>query len=394
MRIESVCTRLCRACAPRATFAAVVLVVSMVASGAASASGISLGRVSVYTRNVYIGGDILEVASAPDAQSFLARTQELLATMAATHFPVRAEALAQELVGLEPHLIGLQEVVDLRLNGAHGPLPFRDSLEELLLALDRAGLRYRVAAVVENLSISVPVDVDGDGAPDLVSLTDRDVILVREDVAAAPVDFPCARPSVDGCNYVVALPLDLPAPLPDTFLYRGYVGVDAVVDGERYRFVNTHLEVQGELGGVDIGFAQVAQAFELLAILDESTPRRRPVLLVGDFNSGPDDPLPAPYAQIRAAAYRDLWTSSWHPRRDRDGFTCCQAPALDNEVSLLDERIDLLFVRNNLGLLPFSFVGPVSAVVVGDEPLDLEQPRWSSDHAGPWATLWAIPVFE
>ena len=186
--------------------------------------------------------------------------------------------------------------------------------------------------------------------------------------------FPCAttypaHPPADGCNYTALLALVLPAPFPPSAVFRGFVGVDAVVDGATYRFVTTHLEVQA------VGTAiQQAQAAELVGTIGRATPPERPVILVGDFNSAPTEPAGSAYDLIRAAAYADTWQHNRFPSQPPDGFTCCQASELTNDVSLLDSRIDHIFVKNNLGVLPFSFPGLVFATVLGDAPISAAQP--------------------
>jgi hypothetical protein len=115
---------------------------------------------------------------------------------------------------------------------------------------------------------------------------------------------------------------------------------------------------------------------------------------VGDFNSPPTDPGDSPYKIIRAAAYADTWKQNILKSRIPMGFTCCQDSNLTNNESLLDDRVDLIFVKNNFGVLPFSLPGVVFSVVVGDEPISDLQPKWSSDHAGPFALLLGIPLFE
>ncbi len=69
---------------------------------------------------------------------FVTAVQTVLAHMTATDFPQRAEALADEIVAERPHLIGLQEVFRLTLNGATSAPPFRDQLDDLLGAWRRA----------------------------------------------------------------------------------------------------------------------------------------------------------------------------------------------------------------------------------------------------------------
>ena len=74
---------------------------------------------------------------------------------------------------------------------------------------------------------------------------DRDVILARDDLVeagqVAPAFVPCARPSAQGCNFQAFI--DAEPPAGQLAVERGFVAVDATVDGRDYRFVNTHLEV-------------------------------------------------------------------------------------------------------------------------------------------------------
>ena len=123
--------------------------------------------------------------------------------------------------------------------------------------------------------------------------------------------------------------------LPPSAVFRGFVGVDAIVEGETYRFVTTHLEVRG------VGTAiQQAQAAELVATIGRATPPERPVILVGDFNSAPTAGAGSAYDIIHAAAYADTWQRNLFRSLNPDGFTCCQASDLTNDTTLLNERID------------------------------------------------------
>ena len=270
---------------------------------------------------------------------------------------------------------------------------FVDALATLLAELKIRRLKYKVAAVVNNLQFDFSADPLG-----TMQLVRGDVILARHDVHTTVAAFPCAthyqnHVPADGCNYTTLLRLDLPNsfPSPSISVFRGFVGVDATVAGETYRFVTTHLEVQEVNPAI-----QQSQATELVDTIGRATPPERPVILVGDFNSAPTDPTGSAYDIIRAAAYADTWQRNLFRSLTPGGFTCCQASALTNDAALLNERIDLIFVKNNLGVLPFSFTGLVFAVVIGDKPISSSdsQPQWSSDHAGPFAVLHGIPLFE
>jgi hypothetical protein len=361
-----------------------------------SAQPLQFGSIKVYTRNLYIGTDFDSVLAAPPAE-FLGAVQEAFAEIIATNFPQRAEALAEEIATIRPHLIGLQEVFNFLLvptpDGVNRNPPFIDYLETLREALAKRGLHYRVAAVVHNIDLTFPCSLFGcpPGAGALRVL-DRDVILARIDVATTVAAFDCQPPSADGCNYEARLPLVLP-PFLTSSVVRGFVGVDAVVHGETYRFVTTHLEVR-EAVGQDGTAVQRAQAVELVDTIGRRTPPKRPVILVGDFNSEPTDAGDSPYHIIRNAAYADTWKQNILKSQIPEGFTCCQDSDLNNNASLLDDRVDIIFVKNNLGVLPFSFTGLVFSIVVGDERISDRQPQWSSDHAGPFAVLHGIPLFE
>jgi hypothetical protein len=367
------------------------LLCALVASTPASAQELQFGNIRVYTRNLYIGTDFDAVLGARP-EEFLDAARGAFAEIVATNFPLRAEALAKEIATIRPHLIGLQEVFNFTLDGVNSDLPFVNYLETLLTALAALGLDYQVAAVVNNIDLTFNCDLfECPPRAEKIGVLDRDVILARGDVDTRVAHFDCQHPSKDGCNYDTLLPLVLP-PLLDTSVFRGFVGVDAVVNGETYRFVTTHLEVR-EAAGQTIPLIQRAQAAELVRTI-EATPPKRPVILVGDFNSEPTDPAGSPYDIIRAAAYADTWKQNILKSRVSQGFTCCQDSDLNNDKSLLKDRVDIIFVKNNFGVLPFSLPGLVFSVVAGDEPIRNSQPKWSSDHAGPFALLLGIPLFE
>ena len=344
-------------------------------------------KVTVMTQNLYVGADLFILLTPEPGNPFCdpvvtplcvpATVNNLIQDIEATDFPARAQALAQLIKDEKPDLIGLQEVSlirtqspgDFLVNGVPDAEDVLfDYLQILLDAIDDAGgPGYHVAAVVENSDVELPRLVGFEGPLPLLDdarLTDRDVILARNNVATS---------NALGQHYTINLPVTVGDVTVE--FTRGFVAVDAVVKGTSYRFVNTHLEVQEDTLG---GFFQAAQAEELAAILSTEA---LSVILVGDFNSSPDDPSTQPYRLLSEANYVDMWT-----RRDipADGFTCCQDADLLNPVSMLSERVDHIFVRNDLSFLPYSSAGPVKdAKVIGN----LEEDRtpaglWPSDHAG------------
>lgn len=81
-----------------------------------------------------------------------------------TAFPLRAEALADEVAKARPHVLGLQEVsqIDVDLNPVGVPLVIhQDFIAILQAALAARGLNYVVAASIENIN-AVPVRLVAD----------------------------------------------------------------------------------------------------------------------------------------------------------------------------------------------------------------------------------------
>jgi endonuclease/exonuclease/phosphatase family metal-dependent hydrolase len=351
--------------------------------------------IKVMSQNLYVGADLFRILipgppdSFPDLPEPLwipGKVAEIFSTIQQTNFIERAETLADQIADSRPHLIGLQEVYRIRYQSPSDfPTPpnaeqvLYDYLAILLDALQARGLHYEPAAVVENAEIEFPMLVGFNGLLPLlddVRITDHDVILARKNVKIS---------NIIETNYSHNIEMPIGG-IPVTFL-RGYCGVDATIKDRTYRFVNTHLEVAGAITGSDA--IQQLQANELVSSLAGEI---RPIILVGDFNSGPDTSGAPAYNLINEAGFVDVWTRRrW---RMDPGYTCCQDEDLDNNPSILFERIDLIFVRNNLGILPFSVVGPVRAFTVGDDPADKTvSGLWSSDHAGVFARL-RIPYLD
>lgn len=205
---------------------------------------------------------------------------------------------------------------------------------------------------------------------------DQDVILRRHGIGTTPVAFACdGRQSAEGCSYATQASVAVGGvPIG---IRRGFVGVDTQLRGQAYRFVTTHLETQ-EMA------VQSGQAAELLVAL-AGTPPGRALILIGDMNSSPADVAPAetpgvvpPYRQFLAAGLVDTWAARFG---DAPGFTCCQDATLRNEVSTLDQRIDLILARAQPLLVR-------QARVILDDPAERTRarpgqvPLWPSDHAG------------
>jgi hypothetical protein len=330
---------------------------------------------------------------------------------------LRARRFATEVALTRPHLIGLQEVIDFTRNNENAEPPFVDHLEETLDALAAKGQIYVVAATVENLDITIPSIITGIGS---LRVLDRDVILAREGVGVTSLSgnydpdpetgpgglcgYPIPNPaypllglgppelmstqSEDGCNYTIVAGVDDSPVVGPITIERGFVGVDATVQGKTYRFVNTHLEgMQPDPTDSNSAIIQSLQSVELVGTLLATTPSDTTLILVGDFNSShedvPIDFIPPPYQIIVDAGFADIWDTNLLKFFDRDGYTCCQEKDLSNRWSFLDERIDIIFVRDT-SFLPLAFVTGRGRVPIF--PLR-QPPNWASDHGGVFGRL-------
>lgn len=341
-------------------------------------------EIRVMTRNLYIGAEIQSIAAASTPEAFYEGVQRALEQIAANDFTERAEALAAEIVEKNPHLVGLQEVYNFTISGSNGPLPFYDYLTILTDMLVIQGAGYRVAAVVKNLDLTIPMAEGGS-----VGVVDRDVILAREDVDTNVVNLTTGgfcRASLDGCNYHVVASAQTTPVGPINF-ERGVVAVDAVIGNFPVRFFNTHLEVRNVDPTNPLSpVIQAMQAVELTAFLNLPNHENLPVIVVGDLNSSPEH-MPVgifltPYMQLEFAGYFDVWTL--RPGKPK-GFTCCQAEDLLNPESILYERVDMIFCSE----LP---INKIKANLVGDdEAYKTPSGLWPSDHAGVVAQMEFAP---
>lgn len=328
-------------------------------------------RVTVMTRNLGLGirlvglfdRDVRQV----DPEFVHDRYREVLDSA----FPTRAEALAAEIADARPALVGLQEAALVRTQDpgdyAGGSSPNAehvevDFLRALLVALRReladrsADATYRPIATVANADEELPARRP-DGTRFDVRLTVRDAVLARDDVrvrSTATVNYGIV-PSVtlrDGTRITVK---------------RGYCLARVAVGATPFAFANTHLAVSSSV----FRAAQASELLGRLAAVDE------PVVLVGDFNTGPDTP-DATYRTL-TDEFRDAHAAAVA----EPGPTCCQFATLRNDRSRLGRRVDLVLCRGTVEPLDAYRVGhePSSRVEIGGEAV------WPSDHAGVVADL-------
>ncbi len=367
-------------------------------------------KINVMTQNLYLGADIFRVVDAatnpnpnPDGLDVPRAVAMVYNIMLYTNFWARAEAIADEIAANKPQVIGLNEVStfykqtpgDFMMgNPVQASTVVIDFYTVLDAALKARGMYYQ-AFKVTNADVEVPMLDYAAGPPYYLSdvrMVDHDYILVRKGNAAS---------LVFAKNYATNLELTIGGVLVK--FTRGYLAVDVNVKGEDYRIACTHPEVRSAEGSV-FRFVQSAQMKELLYTLNLlSTYDPKPLIMVGDFNSSPEDeegtynhpvygPLPykPPYMQALAAGYLDTWLLQ---SKYDEGFTSGFDEFVSDPTAVLDTRIDLVFLKRFDLLLD-----KVSCDVVGNEVSDMVphpgypgKYLWPSDHAGVVSNIKFLP---
>lgn len=349
--------------------------------------------VTVMTRNLYLGANIMRPVAAAQTQpnNPLALPNATDATwqiVVGTDFPTRAGLLADELAEHEPDLVGLQEVALWRTGAlqASGPDLAKpnaqtvryDFLQILLDALDDRGQHYTPVSVQQEADVESPSFAGVPGTPSFarpqdVRLTMRDVILVRDDGNAEVV-----RSGSGQYDRRLAVQVG-PAQMEFT---RGYNWVDVEAGNKRVRFINTHLEAFGS----DHALAQVR---ELLA--GPADVRGTTTVIACDCNSDPLDATVsngvehrAPYELLTGAAgFTDQWLE-WAPAEQ--GWTSGLGERVtDTSADGFDHRIDLVLARTPSGKPLDVAAGAVTGTALADR--DAATGLWPSDHGGVVLTL-------
>ncbi|HZO06876.1 MAG TPA: endonuclease/exonuclease/phosphatase family protein [Solirubrobacterales bacterium] len=362
-----------------------VLALALMLPSLASAT-IFKGRVvDTMTRNLYLGADLTPAIAAPSLEALTAANGQILREVTKNNFPVRAKGLAKEIRSERPDLVGLQEVALWRtappsvvplVTGPSATTVRYDFLAELMAELNKGflGPHYEVVVVQQEFDLEAPADengVPGDGVPAMGipnaeingRLTMRDVILARKGIA---VEWSNAQSG--NFKTLLEVPI-LGKPLP---IARGWTSVDArILGGQKFRFVNTHLEAFHPL-------IRAAQAAELVAPGGPAT-STDPVILLGDLNSDDDTVEGAD-----RLAYETLLAAGFVERSTDNPLSCCINSSLlevggGGSVADFDHQVDHVMTNDP------SDVTLLDSDVTGINPVN---GYWSSDHAGISSKLW------
>jgi endonuclease/exonuclease/phosphatase family metal-dependent hydrolase len=302
----------------------------------------------VMTRNVYLGADLIPLASAPSRDAFEHAAAERFQTVARNDFPTRAKALAREIAKVKPDIVGVQEATTWRRgsagvkDGSATPAQqiIYDSTEELLKALRAAGAQYHEAVGRDWFDFEAPTSLGYD-----IRITQRDVVLVRNKSKVK------VRKTFRGGFKTF---LTVPTQAGNAEERRGWVGLDGTLAKRKFRFVSTHLEAYS----ADIAEKQMK---ELVKSSGPVGSRKKQTILVGDFNSQPA------YKQAIKAGFSNRLPKRW---------TCCFSEDLHNRARSNSTWIDHVVVRPRIKLVKSGIVG-----------LKQVGGLYPSDHAGIFATL-------
>ena len=386
--------------------------------GTTSLSGAA--EIDVMTQNQYLGADlapVLAVATTEpfDPVAFNTTVVEALTKIAAARPAERARVLAAEVSQRNPDVVGLQEaykfvcspypnVPPMAGMGCEDPAikdAFTDHLQNTEVALRG---KYKLAGQVTNLKVDgIPFAVNG--YPAVLSIADRDAILVRANLPASWVNFAlvglCPKHSDQGCNYQTAPP-PFPTPVGSIAIERGFLAVDVTIKGQAYRVFNTHLEqrllVPNQL---ETCIFQVGQTYELVGIALGTWDELKKVIVLGDINSDPRDTIPGspcpgylspplPTLPVKTPyqifTFNYMFWDTWDLRpQDESGLTCCQSEDLANRQTEMYERIDMIFsLPRPSHVLNMKLLGNT----MGDKTLPPGNGGlWPSDHNGLAAKL-------
>jgi endonuclease/exonuclease/phosphatase family metal-dependent hydrolase len=304
--------------------------------------------VTVMTRNMYLGTDLIPIALAEPGDPFEQAVAKGYQDAQATRFALRAQAVAREIARTKPDVVGFQELTSWTTGpkGDPGPAtqPAFDHLTPLLKELTRLGQPYSVVKGGGGIDLEGPSSLGFD----IRISEDESLILVRKGVRVVRRQ---AQPFND------LLKVDTKALGPVTAV-RSWSALDLVKGGVRFRVVNTHLEAYSPA-------TRLAQAKELVAGPLRS---KLPVILVGDLNSGPT----LPKTDDRPP-YQALAQAGFVPRRSTR-FSCCSD---DLKAPTFDHNVDWIMSKPALKLVGASLTG-LSLLPEGIFP---------SDHGGVVSTL-------
>ena len=341
------------------------LLTLVLASPAVPAQAAADGRatVKVMTYNLFQGTDFVEVLQAQSALEFLAASQLTLDQVISSNPPARMRAIAHQIAISNPDLVGMEEVTLWRYGIGPNPTDvLYDPLQEVLDGLNAEGVHYAALVVADEYELQGPM-------PDLMHYlraNGRNVILARTDRPELHI----SNPNSASFHTLLRIPSAVLGPIT---IVRSWGSVDVELNGQAFRFIDTHLE--NPIPQIPASYLLLqAQAKELSDVPANTS---LPVILVGDFNAIANDPV-----DLSNATYQEMlnlgFSDSWLERgATKPGLTW---PLLNSSyVDTATQRIDFVFHRG--------LINARVADLAGDRKQDRVDNQWPSDHAGLRALL-------
>jgi endonuclease/exonuclease/phosphatase family metal-dependent hydrolase len=308
--------------------AAPVLAAAALLAGAPGALAAKTTDVTVMSRNLFLGADLIPLATSAKGAAFEQAAGNVLRQVEADGPTARMKLVGDEIAKAKPDLVGLQEVSLWRTGPKSDPAPAThvvvDYLKVITRELERRHAPYRVVTERLGFNVEGPTDQNVD-----VRLTLGDAVLARKGVKVS-------HPRSGVFAHQLVIPTQQ---IGNVNTHRSYNVVDATVRGAHLRFVNAHLEAYDPK-------TRLEQAQELVAgpLAHQGT-----TILAGDLNSGPNlpqQPDRPPYLAIAHAGFV--------PRRTAK-FNCCSNDLTGPHG--WDHNVDWIMTRGKVRLVRSSITG-------------------------------------
>src|SRR3954464_15849447 len=170
-----------RSLAVAAMAAAAILGAAVPSGQAAKHKKPTTANVTVMTRNLFLGTDLLPLAVAAPGDDFERAAGKAYDEVTSNEPTARMKLIAGEIAKAKPDLVGLQEVTIWRTGPKDDPAPAThvviDYLATMKAELKRLKAPYRVVADQRTLNLEGPTDHGFD-----LRFTDGNVVLARKGV--------------------------------------------------------------------------------------------------------------------------------------------------------------------------------------------------------------------
>lgn len=300
--------------------------------------------------NIYLGADVSGIINAKP-QDVPSRMTALWNMAQQTDFRLRAEAIAEQIVTVQPDVIGLQEVyrwsqVQRRsLSHPSSETVIYDFLPLLLDELHKRGQQYFSTGRSFGINVLLPTTKGYD-----VRMEDSVAMLVR---AGSDHDLEWENPRQGRFHQALRVKID-----GEFFdISRGWISIDLRRGDGVVRVINTHIEY----------FDAQVQPAQVDELLEGPASVAGPLVLMGDFNCKPDSPA---WQTLLDAGYQDAWVVAGNGL----GFTSAQDEDLCNPEPTFYERIDWIMCRGDIQIQQAALAGNTAFSKTRQE-------LWPSDHA-------------